>query len=205
MIINKSNAVMIYNKILETKEVSKLSFDEDKMVRYCHTLNVIASLKPRVNMLGDFEIKDYNVLNSMGELVVPRKISFEIGDDYADFRSSEYSEYKPENYGYPVNIQYLDADDFNAVTKGIAGSRKKSEKGVSLDTFSKEETISTVVTRLANLNNGFEQSFVAPQVHYYVPINSNVVPIKDEFQTQKASVCFRLWLQNALNKISSEN
>lgn len=205
MIINKSNAIMMYNKIDETKEISKLSFDETKFVRYCHTINKIASLKPRIQMLGDYNLSQYLILPTMSDLVIPRRISFEIGEEFEDYRADSYSEYKPEKHGFESDIECLDAMDFNAVTKGIAGSRKKSMEGTSMVPFSEPVTITTVLKRLAKLNKGLSNSFVAPQVEYFVPIDSKITSRTEDFETQKAEVCFKMWLQDALNKISSAN
>jgi len=204
MIINKNTATVMYNKIEETKEISKLSFEQAKFDRYCHTLNKIAAINYKVRMFGDFEISMFKVLPCMSQLVIPRKISFGQGEEWADFRADSYKEYKPEKYGFDAKIEALDADEFNSITKGIAGSRKKSIEGTELSVYSCEGSYEEVKMRVADLTKGLSESFVALQADYFVPVDFKFLPYKEDFYTMKAEVNFRMWFENALNNIDTK-
>lgn len=202
MIINNEMNKEMYNELLETKEISSLSFNEKDLRDWSHTLNSVSGLSYKRRQLGDDELDEFKVPAALRDLVVPRKISRELGEDFRDFKGASYTKYSEnlDKHGMQ-GAQLLDAVKFNRISKGIVGSRKASNASmVSITEESKEVTIDSISDRLVNLTNSSNKVHSSTTHYYPVDYNQDNF-MEDEFYTQEAVNMARKWFADALNNI----
>lgn len=207
MIINKDKAIQLYNTVEETKEISKFGASEAQVVRWCHTINDMATKDWKIPMYNGYEFSDYEVPTALGELVVPRRISMDADISYRNMRSEAYKLYKPENFGYDKDIQVMDALEFNIVSKAILGTRKAPASNVTeVDKLNKEHSYEKVKDRLVKVGTDvkeWDNLLIPASTKHYLPIGFEWNAFEDYEYVQSADKQFKLWLFNALNSMKA--
>lgn len=192
----------MYNEILDTKEISRLSFEKEDLRNWCHTINTITGLSYKKRQLNDDELVEYKVPAALRDIIVPRKISRELGEDFRDFKGLSYANYSNELEKHGMkNARVLDAVKFNRISKGIMGSRKASNGAmVSVTEESKEVTVDSIADRLNNLSDA-DSKVHASNKHYYPVDYSQDNFMEDEFYTQSSVKMARKWFADALDNM----
>lgn len=204
MIINKKLCTEMYTELDETKIISKLSFSQEDFRDWCHTTNYVATLGYKRRLLGEDELSEFKAPTALKDMIIPRKISYELGEDWKQLRGKSYDEYKtnPGKYGMQ-DAKLLDAVKYNRISRGIAGSRKAQDKGyTTLDVPSAECTLSTVESRIADLSKGYDKARVLVGTEHYVPVDFNQNFMEDDFYTQKPEAMYLKWFAEALNNLA---
>lgn len=204
MIINGELVTKMYEEMDGTKQISRLSVDEDKFRNWCHTLNVISGMSYRKRMLGDDELCDFEVPSALQDIVVPRRISRELGDEFRDLRGKSYEQYMNnlDVHGM-TGCKTLDSIEFNRASKAIAGSRKAQFNGTPIDTLSKEVVEEACYDRLNDLSSGLDMAMVKMGTRNYVPIDFTISYMEDEFYTQKVKSVFLKWFSDSLDDLKN--
>lgn len=204
MILNNKVSAKLFEELNETKQISKLSFEDKDFKNWCHTLNCIAALNYKRRQLGDDELSDYKVPSQLIDLVIPRKISMDIGDDFEDYRGNSYSDYlmNLELHGMSDAV-ILDSILFNRISKGILGSRKASPNTLtSVDSNNGEVTYASLCDRLMDLSRGYDVSGVLVSTSHYVPVDFKFNRMVVDFYTQNPVNTIVKWFSNALDNMS---
>ena len=206
MIINKEKATLIFNTIEDTKEISKFGATEEQVIRWCHTINDMASKDWKVPMYNGYNFSDFNVPTGLSDLIIPRRISMNSDISYRDMRSESYKNYKPENYGFNKGIAVMDALEFNKVTKAILGTRKVSIENntTNVSELNKEHAYDTMKDRLVKVGKDakdWDGLLLVCQTKPFVPIGFEWNAYENEEYVQSADKQFKLWLFNALNNL----
>lgn len=191
MRINKSLSTAMYKILDEEKQVSKLAFDQDKFHAYCKTINHIGRLGDRVQVLGDYLIKDFQIPTALKDLVMPRAVRLYDGDEYNDLKDSDY--YKQDDFGDKVKL--LDATDFSSVSKAIVNSQRKSGAAMTdMASASAAVVLSTVQSRvLCDEDNCLRGDGL------FVPIVLCFNPVDVDFLGTKNEAMLKLWFKAALD------
>lgn len=192
MRINKSLSTAMYKILDEEKQVSRLAFDQDKFHAYCKTINHIGTLGDRVQVLGDYLIKDFQIPTALKDLVMPRAVRLYDGDEYNDLKDSDYYKEK-DDFGDKVKL--LDAADFSSVSKGIVNSQRKAGAAMTdMASASAAVVLSTVQSRaLCDENNCLRGDDL------YVPIVLCFNPVDVDFLGTKNEAMLKLWFKAALD------
>lgn len=191
MRINKSLSTAMYKILDEEKQVSRLAFDQDKFHAYCKTINHIGDLSDRVQVLGDFLLKDFQIPSAIKDLVIPRKIRLYDGDEYNNLKDMDY--YKGDDFGDKVQI--LDATEFSSVSKAIVNSQRKSGAAMTdMATASAAVVLSTVQSRVLCDNDNCLRGD-----ELFVPIVLCFNPVDEDFLGTKNEAMLKLWFKAALD------
>lgn len=205
MIINRKFGLKLYNAILKAKKISKLAFEEDEFLNWCHTLNVIAGLPYDVELLGKYDLDKYMVPTVFTDLVIPRKISFAEGIKWEDVRSKAYVEYMDNraNYGM-VDCEILVPLSFNEITVAILGAVKKSDdtNTTQITTLNGEVTTANYLSKFADLSKG-EDAMVASLTEEFIPVAIDDIRflMKSKYYNQDLCVCLDSWIEDAINNL----
>lgn len=204
MIINNNLCTEMYTELDETKIISKLSFSQEDFRDWCHTTNHVATLSYKRRLLGEDELDEFKIPTALKDMCIPRKISYELGEDWKQLRGKSYDEYTSNLTKYGMDkAKLLDAVKYNRISRGIAGSRKAQDKGyTTLDVPSAECTLSTVENRIADLSKGYDKARVLVGTQHYVPVDFNQNFMEDEFYTQKPEAMYLKWFADALNNLA---
>lgn len=190
MRINKALSTAMYTILDEEKQVSRLAFDQDKFHAYCKTINHIGDLGDRVQVLGDYLIKDFQIPTALKDLVMPRKVALLDGDEYNDLKDSDY--YKGDDFGDKVKL--LDAAEFSSVSKGIVNSQRKAGAAMTdMATASAATVLSTVQSRVLCGND-----YCLREDKLFVPIVLCFNPVDEDFLGTKNEAMLKLWFKAAL-------
>lgn len=204
MIINNNLCTEMYTELDETKIISKLSFSQEDFRDWCHTTNHVATLGYKRRLLGEDELEEFKIPTALKDMCIPRKISYELGEDWKQLRGKSYDEYNAKLKDYGMDkAKLLDAVKYNRISRGIAGSRKAQDKGyTTLDVPSAECTLSTVEDRIADLSEGLDKARVRVGTSHYVPVDFKENFMEDDFYTQKPEAMYLKWFADALNNLA---
>lgn len=205
MIINKDKAIQIYNTVEETKEISKFGASQEQVIRWCHTINDMATKDWRVPMYNGYNFSDFEVPSALSDLIVPRKIAMDSDVSYRDMRSQSYKLYKPELYGFDKDIQVMDALEFNIVSKAILGTRKADSSRVSkvseYNTIHAYESVKSRLVKVGSEANEWNNLMIPASTKHFIPIGFEWNALEEYEYVQSVEQQFKLWLFNALNSL----
>lgn len=206
MILNKDFSNVIFEYTNRTKQISKLGFNADDMDNYIHTLNEIASLDYDLNQINDYDLSRYLIPKSMRDMVIPRKVSYNVGVEFEDMRSDCYSKYDSDDAGFK-NVKTLKPREFNEITAAIFGSRKLSktdENTMNLLELSQATSLDAVANRTICDDKSYgpsDERFVAKTSNPIIPVQINFDIYTSKQTTNRLDGVLDDWLEIALNDL----
>lgn len=130
MRMNVENATQLFSIIEKTKQISKVPFSDAEFRNWIHTINTINALPHGMMLLNGYSLTEYGIPSEIKDLVVPSRIQFTVSDISTDYKSSDYSTVPtPDTL---AGCLVLSPVDFNLVSIGINGCKKKNNAALSI-------------------------------------------------------------------------
>lgn len=190
MIINEKQAKSLFKRLQDNRKVSKFTITEGEFLKWIATINYINCLDEDTFGIRGISLEKYNIAQQLSDMIVPSKVSFDIGIKFRNMKDGYDLGSIPENL-------LMNANDFNTMSDLICNAYKiVNDRAVNIAEARKPKLLSDCVKASSYEGEVRECESV------FFPIRLDINVLNDRYLNTPEDEMFTLWGRNLILKLS---